>query len=133
MKYAGKIRLQLNDSKYELLTVRDIGLMLGDMVEMIEDVEVRVKKGMHLTELRGEMQLEQDEDYEDWSKQIMTRYSLKTDYFSVSRRLINSNIPVIQEFDYNHADTKYKMDYLMKPGIRLRYYQERALKSVIID
>lgn len=53
MKYAGKVRLQLNGSKYELLTVKDIGMMLGDMVEMMEDVEVRVKKGMHLTELRG--------------------------------------------------------------------------------
>lgn len=55
MRYAGKVRLQLNGNRYELLTVREIGLMLGDMIEAVEDVDVAIRNGLHLTELKKEI------------------------------------------------------------------------------
>lgn len=60
-----------------------------------------VRKGMHMTELKGEMTEGKGDDldydaYEGYTKQTMVRYSLKTDYFSVTRKLITAGIPVIQ-------------------------------------
>lgn len=131
MKYAGKVRLQLKDSQYQLMAVKEVGLMLGDMVEEIEEVEWRGEGNIHLRQLAEEMAEEDELEGDRELTEKMVKYKILGDYFNVTRKLILNSIPLIQEYDIAQP-TKYQLEFDMNTGLKLRYYQERALKSVII-
>lgn len=57
MKYAGKVRLQLNGNEYQLITLKEVGLFLGELLEEIEEVELKRVDNIHLSELAGEMEI----------------------------------------------------------------------------
>jgi hypothetical protein len=58
MKYAGKVRLQLIGSDYQLITIREVGLMLGELVDELEEVDVTLAANIHLSALAEEMEAE---------------------------------------------------------------------------
>lgn len=62
----------------------------------------------------------------------MTRYLIRSDYFAVTKKLITNSIPLIQEYDYDGPLVKNRLEFEMRSGLKLRYYQERALRNIII-
>lgn len=58
---------------------------------------------------------------------------LKGDYFEVTKLLIENNIPIIQEYDFQRDEKTANIAISAINGIKLRYYQERALKNIFID
>ena len=62
----------------------------------------------------------------------MIKCMVKEDYFDVAKLLIHNNIPIIQEYDFEKDKTTPNIDIESVNGIKLRYYQERALKNVFI-
>lgn len=63
----------------------------------------------------------------------MLKCRVKDDYFDITRQLIENNIPIIQEYDFESDKTTHDIKIDMINGVKLRYYQERALKNVFIE
>lgn len=63
----------------------------------------------------------------------MIKCMVKEDYFDVAKLLIQSNIPIVQEYDFEQDQTTKNININSINGIKLRYYQERALKNVFIE
>jgi DNA excision repair protein ERCC-3 len=47
--------------------------------------------------------------------------------------LIDRNIPIVQEFDFIKSKESKDIEIEMNSDLKLRYYQERALRNVFID
>jgi DNA excision repair protein ERCC-3 len=62
----------------------------------------------------------------------MIKYRIKGDYFEVTKRLIQRNIPIVQEFDFKNCKELQNIDMEMNSEVQLRFYQEAALKNVFI-
>jgi|JI6StandDraft_1071083.scaffolds.fasta_scaffold11893_4 hypothetical protein len=41
----------------------------------------------------------------------MTRYLIRSDYFAVTKKLISSSIPLIQEYDYDGPAVKHRLEF----------------------
>ena len=53
----------------------------------------------------------------------MTRYLILSDYFAVTKKLIANSIPLIQEYDFDGPLVKNRLEFEMRSGLKLRYYQ----------
>ncbi len=47
--------------------------------------------------------------------------------------MIDRNIPIVQEFDFIKSKESKDIEIEMNSDLKLRYYQERALRNVFID
>lgn len=63
----------------------------------------------------------------------LLKCEVKSDYFEVTKLLIENNIPIIQEYDFLKDTQTPNIHIEAINGIKLRYYQERALKNVFIE
>jgi hypothetical protein len=114
MKYAGQVKFSLIGSHYFFFMHVDVYDQVKHLVEYVDEVEMRKVERIHLAEIESLEKKEEDDDdlfpeekktREDsqrnsGSKMKMIKCRVKDDYFDVTKLLINSNIPIIQEYDF---------------------------------
>lgn len=62
----------------------------------------------------------------------MTKFKIVGDYFEVTKRLIERNIPLVQEFDFKNCPDLQDTEIDMNTDVQLRFYQQAALKNVFV-
>ncbi|KAL4490344.1 hypothetical protein ABPG72_004383 [Tetrahymena utriculariae] len=66
------------------------------------------------------------------TKRSFKRIQIIGDHFEVTKAVINCSVPLIQEYDFENKSFK-QLEIDLKPKIKVRYYQERALKNIFIQ
>ncbi|EGR32554.1 hypothetical protein IMG5_077910 [Ichthyophthirius multifiliis] len=61
------------------------------------------------------------------------RIQITGDYFEITKSVINANVPLIQEYDFQKQDSFKYLQMDIQPKMKIRYYQEKALKNIFIE